>query len=300
MTEIRADFLMNNRAIAPGVTIKWGDSSTAMSPHAAAAKAMPAGASVNVSLSAAALKITALLRRTATSNASAAEGFDPLMEDLHQQLSTHGKEAQALQELPKGQTQQRIALSLQASNYLLTSLYGGEKLHDTVASNNPFRALDRLSLSHIAFDASGSFTSIERQVAFLDLTARDIDFRNQTFDLPDPLNGTDFKAPWNTLTSYLRDAQMASGMSEGERTWRGWMPAHELHAHAQSVLDRQGIDKVDFPAYSNLKSSGDAVLTAVIDKEGVSTWINIPVEKLIAQGLHLGLIESAADQTPTD
>ena len=126
MTEIRADFLMNNRAIAPGVTIKWVDSSTAMSPHAAAAKAMPAGASVNVSLSAAALEITALLRRTATSSASTAEGFDPLMEDLHQQLSTHGKEAQALQELPKGQTQQRIALSLQASNYLLTSLYGGE------------------------------------------------------------------------------------------------------------------------------------------------------------------------------
>ena len=93
---------------------------------------------------------------------------------------------------------------------------------------------------------------------------------------------------------------MASGMSEGERTWRGWMPAHELHAHAQSILDRQGIDKVDFPAYSNLKSSGDAVLTAVIDKEGVSTWINIPVEKLIAQGLYLGLIESAADQTSTD
>lgn len=297
MTEIRADFLMNNRAIAPGVTIKCVDSSTAMSPHASAAKAMPAGASVNVSLSAAALEITALLRRTATSNAWAAEGFDPLMEDLHQQLSTHGKEAQALQELPKGQTQQRIALSMQASNYLLTSLYDGEKLHDTVAFNNPFRALDRLSLSHIAFDASGSFTSIERQVAFLDLTARDIDFRNQTFDLPDPLNGNDFKAPWNTLASYLRDAQMASGMSEGERTWRGWMPAHELHAHAQSVLDRQGIDKVDFPAYSNLKSSGDAVLTAVIDKEGVSTWIYILVEKLIAQGLYLGLIESAAAQT---
>ena len=169
----------------------------------------------------------------------------------------------------------------------------------TVAADEPHQleALDRLSLSNIAFDASGSFTSIERQVAFLDLTARDIDFRNQTFDLPDPLNGNDFKAPWNTLASYLRDAQMASGMSEGERTWRGWMPAHELHAHAQSVLDRQGIDKVDFPAYSNLKSSGDAVLTAVIDKEGVSTWINIPVEKLIAQGLYLGLIESAAAQT---
>ena len=300
MTEIRADFLMNNRTIAPGVTIKWVDSSTAMTPHATAAKAMPAGASVNVSLSAAALEITALLRRTATSNASTAEAFDPLMEDLHQQLSTHGKEAQALQELPKGQTQQRIALSMQASNYLLTSLYDGEKLHDTAASNNPFRALDRLSLSHIAFDASGSFTSVERQVAFLDLTARDIDFRNQTFDLPDPLNGNDFKAPWNTLASYLRDAQMASGMSEGERTWRGWMPAHELHAHAQSVLDRQGIDKVDFPAYSNLKSSSDAALTAVIDKEGVNTWINIPVEKLIVQGLYLGLIESAADQTFTD
>lgn len=75
MTEIRADFLMNNRAIAPGVTIKWVDSSTAMSTHAAAAKAMPAGASVNVSLSAAALEITALLRRTATSNASAAEAL---------------------------------------------------------------------------------------------------------------------------------------------------------------------------------------------------------------------------------
>lgn len=297
MTEIRADFLMNNRAIALGVTTKRVDNSAAATPQAAAAKAMPAGASVNVSLSAAALEITALLHRSVTSNASAAEGFDPLMEDLHLQLSTHGKEAQALQELPKGQTQQRIALSMQASNYLLTSLYGGEKLHHTATSNNPFRALDRLSLSNIAFDASGSFTSIERQVAFLDLTARDIEFRNQTFDLPDPLNGKDFKTPWNTLASHLRDAQMAAGMSKGERTWRGWMPAHELHAHAQSVLDRQAIDKVDFPTYSNLKSSGDAVLTAVVDKEGVNTWINIPVKQLITQGLHLGLIESALDQT---
>ncbi|MFJ7885911.1 hypothetical protein ACIQYF_20905 [Pseudomonas sp. NPDC096917] len=45
-----------------------------------------------------------------------------------------------------------------------------------------------------------------------------------------------------------------------------------------------------------LKCPGDAVLTAVVDKEGVGTWINIPVKQLIAQGLYLGLIESAADQ----
>ena len=295
MTEIRADFLMNNRAIALGVTRKWIDNSAPDAPHATAAKVIPASVSVKVSLSAAALEITALLRRTATSNASAAEGFDSLMEGLHQQLSTKGKEAQALQERPKGQSAQRIALSMQASNYLLTSLYDDEKLYDNVPAANPFKALDRLSLSNIAFDASGSFTSVERQVAFLDLTGRDIEFRNQTFDLPDQLNGGDFKAPWSMLASYLRDAQMASGMSEGERAWRGWMPANELSAHAQSILDRRGIDKVDFPAYSNLKSSGDGVLTAVVDKEGVNTWINIPVKQLNAQGLYLGLIESAAD-----
>lgn len=68
----------------------------------------------------------------------------------------------------------------------------------TVAADEPHQleALDRLSLSNIAFDASGSFTSVERQVAFLDLTGRDIEFRNQTLDLPDQLNSGDFKVPW--------------------------------------------------------------------------------------------------------
>ena len=185
---------------------------------------------------------------------------------------------------------------MQASNYLLKSFYGQEKLHANVSSNNPFEGLDRLSLSHIAFDACGAFTPIERQVAFLDLTERDIEFRKQTSGLLQPLSHRDTKVPWIGLSAYLRDAQLASGMSEGERVWRDYKPANVLYAHAQLIMDQHDIDRVDFPAYSNLKSSTDSALGVVADAEGLSTWINIPVQLLISQGLYLGLIESATKQ----
>ena len=182
---------------------------------------------------------------------------------------------------------------MQASNYLLKSFYGQEKLHANITSDNPFEGLDRLSLSHIAFDACGAFTSIERQVAFLDLTERDIEFRKQTSGLVKPLSHRDVQVPWIGLTAYLRDAQLASGMSEGERVWRDYKPADVLYAHAQLIMIQHDIGQIDFPAYSNLKSSTDTVLGAEANTEGVNTWINIPMRLLTAEGLYLSLIESA-------
>lgn len=129
------------------------------------------------------------------------------------------------------------------------------------------------------------------------LTDRDLEFRNQTFDLSDPLNPGDENALWGILASYLRDAQMASGMSESERAWRGWMPADALlYAQARSILDRHGQKTVDFPAYSNLKGASDTVLVAMIDQDGISGWVNVPVEMLKPQGLSLRLIEAATKQ----
>lgn len=300
MTEVRANFLMDNRAVAAGITMKWIDDSVIDEPRSQAVNVLSAIPSVDVYLSSTAVQITDLLRRPPSNNASAAEGFDRFLESLHQQVSTQGKEAEVLKELPESQTPQRIALSMQATNYLLTSLYGVEKLHEKVTVTDPFSGLDRLSLSNIAFDVSGAFTSVERQVAFLDLTDRDIAFRNQTFDLPDQLKGGDFKAQWIQLASYLRDAQLSSGMSEGERLWRGWMPATALYAHAQQIMERRGVEDVDFPAYSNLKSTGDGVLVSVVDKAGVSRWINIPDEQLITRGVALGLIESITEYSNLD
>ena len=72
----------------------------------------------------------------------------------------------------------------------------------------------------------------------MDLTDRDIEFRSQTYDLPDPLNTRDVNPLWLILASYLRDAHMASGMSESEREWRGWMPANALYAQAQGAYLR--------------------------------------------------------------
>ena len=297
MTEIRANFLMNHRAIAAGMTLKLDDNQITDAPKAAVAKATHPNTGIHVSLSAAALQIIALLRRTEANNSSAALGFERFIQDLHQQLSTQGQKALALQDLPEIQTRQRIALSMQASNYLLMTLYGEEKLHANVASSNPFEGLDRLSLSHIAFDDSGAFTPIERQVAFLDLTERDFEFRKQTSGLPNPFCHRDIKVPWAGLTAYLRDAQLASGMSEGERVWRDYKPANVLYAHAQLIMDQHDIGQVDFPTYSQLKSSTDTVLGVAADAEGVNTWINFPLGLLTAQGLFLGLIESAAKQS---
>ena len=296
MAEIRANFLMSYRSITAGTTLKMVDNLVTDTPKAAAAEAITPSTAIQVSLSSAALQITALLQRTEANNSSAADGFERFIQNLHQQLSTQGLDALALRELPEPQTRQRIALSMQASNYLLKSFYGQEKLHANVSSNNPFEGLDRLSLSHIAFDACGAFTPIERKVAFLDLTERDIEFRKQTSGLLQPLSHRDTKVPWIGLSAYLRDAQLASGMSEGERVWRDYKPANVLYAHAQLIMDQHDIDRVDFPAYSNLKGSTDSALGVVAVAEGLSTWINIPVRLLTSQGLYLGLIESAAKQ----
>ncbi|MBS5841089.1 MULTISPECIES: hypothetical protein [Pseudomonas] len=296
MNPLRADFLMTHRAIAAGATLKWPDKPPTDASDAAATKVLPTQAGIQVTLSAAAMEISALLRRTSVTDPGATAQFGCLTQDLHQQLSMHGKEASALQELPEERTPQRVIMSMQASNYLLTSLYDKEKLHDNVATTNPFKGMDRLSLSHIAFEGGQAFTAIERQVAFMTLTDRDLEFRNQTFDLSDPLNPGDENALWGILASYLRDAQMASGMSESERAWRGWMPADALHAQARSILDRHGQKTVDFPAYSNLKGASDTVLVAMIDQDGISGWVNVPVEMLKPQGLSLRLIEAATKQ----
>ena len=293
MAEIRANFLMNYRSVAAGMTLRMDDNPVIDTPEAADAKAIVTRTGVTVSLSSAALQISALTQRPEVDNSSAAKGFEGFIQDLHHQLSTQGQQALALRELPELHTRQRIALSMQASNYLLKSFYGQEKLHANITSDNTFEGLDRLSLSHIAFDACGAFTPIERQVAFLDLTERDIEFRKQTSGLVKPLSHRDVQVPWIGLTAYLRDAQLASGMSEGERVWRDYKPADVLYAHAQLIMIQHDIGQIDFPAYSNLKSSTDTVLGAEANTEGVNTWINIPMRLLTAEGLYLGLIESA-------
>ena len=64
MNPLRADFLMTHRAIAAGATLKWPDKPPTDASDAAATKVLPTQAGIQVTLSAAAMEISALLRRT--------------------------------------------------------------------------------------------------------------------------------------------------------------------------------------------------------------------------------------------
>ncbi len=75
MNPLRADFLMTHRAIAAGATLKWPDKPPTDASDAAATKVLPSQAGIQVTLSAAAMEISALLRRTSVTDPGATAQF---------------------------------------------------------------------------------------------------------------------------------------------------------------------------------------------------------------------------------
>lgn len=245
----------------------------------------------DVSLSSAALEIATILKRSTTNSNASAASFDSFIQNMHSELSAKGKDADILKEIPKSNDPGRVGLAKQAANYLLNIQYGAESLYDDASSDNPFESLDRKSLSSIAFDDSGAFTSAERQVAFFELSTRDAEFRIKVYDTQPHISVSDgFQGQ---ITTLLADASLVSAMSEAEQSWREWPSSEELTARASLIMDSSGKEAAPLPSYQNLKGTDNSVLAAVTNKEGSTSWKNISIKDLNSSALAVSLIDSS-------
>ncbi|WP_072323521.1 hypothetical protein [Luteibacter sp. UNCMF366Tsu5.1] len=286
MESTRADHLMRSRPLQVGSPEKvtWGplyDRLTAERERITSGDPMGGGLSVSQIGTA----IVSLMKLGHTDDASTASTFSGFIEGVHQAVLTEGRSAKVFEEVPKDGVADRITLAKQASNCLSVSYYGGEKIHDDVSARNPFAALDRLSLSRIAFDGSGTFTSVERQVAYLEMNERDVNFRSHAFDLASS-QSDQHGVPWHRIMTGLADAEIASGMSDAERAWSGWGTAQGLLASAETMLRQHDVRPPPLPGYAKLKGTGDAVLAVTSAANGEVTWLNIPIKQLAADESH--------------
>lgn len=271
MVAIRADWLMENRSVEAGVTKKWENIDGTDKTSFDSVKNMPEPS--GVTLSSAALRLSEAIGNKHDDTVQPGD-FDGFFSRLHQQLVEQGGGASFLRERPPLTAPPRVLLSLQAANYLSESLYGSDKVFTGVSALNPYAATDRRTLSTIAFDETGKFTSPERQVAFLELTERDIAYRNKTFEVKQT-NGGEGGGIWNLLVSYLRDAELSSAMSDAERSWRGWQSGEDLRAEVTRRLQWLDMDRPTLPLYENKGGSRAQVLAIAGNTERAMQWQTI-------------------------
>lgn len=286
MVSLKADALMASMNVSAGKTIKTIPS--AFDSSASATSTIGSSTKSSVRLSPAAVQITSLLTKASQNTPVSAGGFDSFINNLHSEMMSNGSKSEFLLESPNSSDPSRLHLAKQAANYLSVSLYSGESVHNDVSSENPFASLDRKSLSTIAFDESGTFTSAERQVAFLEMTSRDVEYRNKTFDLQAELTNKNDNVLWGQVTSYLRDAELSTAMTEAEKSWRNWPSEDELRSKAESLAKSSGATLPALPAYENLSSN--SALAAVSDSDGNSQWANVPLKSV--EKLNLSLIQA--------
>lgn len=296
MVGVRADYIMSSIDRQAGSLVKrvQNGSNDFLPPEVkSGSSSNPEGQ--NVSLSQAALDIATILKRGNANSTRSAASFDDFIKGMHNQLLAKGKDAEALKELPDSHDPGRVNLAKQAANYLLTIQYNSEELYTGVSSENPFSGIDRKSLSSISFDDSGAFTSAERQAAFLELSTRDVEFRNKVYDTQPQISQNDgFQSQ---ITSLLADATLVSAMSEAERSWRGWPSAEELTAQADILMESSGKKGATLPSYQNLDASENSVLAAVTDSEGKSSWKQIAAKDLGTSSVAISLIDSLWQKT---
>nr|WP_312231273.1 hypothetical protein [Pseudomonas sp.] len=296
MTNFNVDSLLAGRSVTAGAAIKvvQGD----IDKTAAAPGRQPIGtpSGVTVTISPAATKISLLLKSESTGSTTAAINFDAFLDLNHQQIKEHSKNADFLQELPDDLNHERQTVAKQAANYLLEHHYGEEKLYGAQTAENPFASLDRVTLSKISFNDSGLFTPAERQVAFLEMTNRDMLYRNETYDLGESLRRADDLAG-SYVINFLRDAKLEGTMSEGEKAWRKWPTATQLEAIAAAAVRNDPVKLPTLPEYQNLNSQGKPLLAFMVGGDGSGTWKNIAFEELASETMPVRLIHSLIEKT---
>lgn len=211
-----------------------------------------------------------LLKEESIVTVSPAE-FDAFLEKMHGQLQEMvgqeaGKVAEILLERPDSFDKNRLSIAEQAANHLMSKFYNSDEPFPQASSENPFAELDRHSLSKIAFDDSGDFTSAERHLAFLQMTENDTHFRNQAHELYSDTYAEegDYGGGLTRMARQV-DAKLISGMTEAERAWRGVSATPEENKLAQA--DNRNLSEL--PAYTNgVKASPESFFVVMGDENG--------------------------------
>jgi hypothetical protein len=299
MINFTVEHLLNGRSYQAGTASKLIPNEGNTARPAASTSSSTAVSDIKVNLSPAAKQISLPLKNASTMGKDAAADFDAFLDGNHQQIEAQGSDAAFIGELPDDLQPDRQTLAKQAANYLLAFHYGEPQRYQDASAQNPFAALDRVVLSNIAFNDSGLFTSAERQVAFLEMTNRDIQHRNATYDLAEELRREDGSTPAAMAVPFLRDAQLLDNMSEGEKAWRNWPPASEMRAFAASMLRNDSSREPTLPEYQNLNNQDKPVLAYLVGKDGSGSWQNVALEELASDVMPLRLIHSLIEKNQT-
>lgn len=257
-----------------------------------------------VELSSTAAKISNILLKENTTSSSSTN-FDSFLKNISQQLKELGKEAEILSEKPNSVNEERVAISEQAANYLLSKYYNTESPYPDASSENPFAGLDRHSLSKIAFDDSGDFTSPERYLAFMEMTENDIDFRNKGFELKHEKQETQLEMQdrqgkgdnsGNDIGVKIEES-LISAMTEAEKNWRGISDSTEKD---KNTLSNEDTDKetsntsTSLPEYNNgLKKAQDSFFAIISNDQGQYSLVSIDIQDITKNSHNLNLLDSA-------
>lgn len=179
----------------------------------ASAGGTPAGTDVAVDLSPAAQLIARLLPGQSNGNSD----LDSFMQILQQQIRSQGTDAAVLGEMPEGASPDRIQLAKQAANHLLVSYYHDDSRYADASTQDPFANLDSDSLTRIASDDSGTFTSAERQLAYFEGAQRGTDAANVAFSGLSPQDQG--AASWNWAPAATEDAGILGTLNPGMPDW---------------------------------------------------------------------------------
>jgi len=245
---------------------------------------------VSVTLSDRGRLIASALQLQNRGGTTAAAGFDDFLESMHREILADGEQAAVLSELPESGDTLRTSVAKQAANYILTSLYGKKSIYEGVSSESPFVGLDRKSLSKIAFDDSGSFTSIERFVAFLDMTSRDVEFQNRAFDLQSSMQSKTPGGPWHQVLSMKAHAEMASQMSEAEKAWRNWGSPEDMRVLAEQLASQSKIEVPDLPSYSDVGGDDELLFIAAVKDRDVLGWLGLQPDRSKSDSVQESLV----------
>lgn len=226
-------------------------------------------------------------------NLKSAADFRDFLKRFHDELRDAKKDSKMLNELPESSDPARLSLAKQAANYILKT--SDEPLaYGDVSAKNPFSELGRKTLSNIAFDDSGAYTSAERFVAFAEIEHRDQEFGKKITEQIATMSRKDESRStlWTRLIQSNAHATLLSEMSETERAFRGFgTEASERAIAAALKLETNGVSPPELPEYQNLREAKDSVLAAVTDTQGLVAWKMISVKQLAADSTRLELIE---------
>ena len=187
---------------------------SAPAADSASAGGTPTGTDVAVDLSPAAQLIARLLPGQSNGNSD----LDSFMQILQQQIRSQGTDAAVLGEMPEGASPDRIQLAKQAANHLLVSYYHDDSRYADASTQDPFANLDSDSLTRIASDDSGTFTSAERQLAYFEGAQRDTDAANVAFSGLSPQDQG--AASWNWAPAATEDAGILGTLNPGMPDWQ--------------------------------------------------------------------------------